>query len=439
MKWIVIVDDDAVNLQVAGHLLSKAGMRVTAFKSGQAFIDQIASGNLPDLVLLDIRMPGMDGFETLNLLREYERSAGLEETPVIFLTADEDSGYENRGFALGASDYVHKPFDPTILIRRIRNVLNKQERISELMTEATIDKLTGFLNKAAVTEHFPSLIGEPGCLMMVDLDSFKLVNDLYGHDMGDRLLIAFANIMREEMPEGGECGRVGGDEFTLLLPWVTEEHVAADFIDIINRHLLEAARKLMGEDMDIPLGASAGAVFVPAKDTDYDELIRRADKALYVTKRDGTHGLRIYSEMMANEHAESDLQKLSAILGERNIPDKAYELDRNAFAYVYQFVIRYITRNHQNACKLLFTITADEADEKKYHEACDLFDEHLKQCLRKSDVYTRNSANQFFVFLTDIRQEYIHTVIEKIVDRWYEQYGHLVKLNYETEYVSMES
>ena len=89
-KWIIVVDDDTANLKMAGHILSKNNMRVTALKSGSAFLEYVTDNGLPDLVLLDIKMPVMDGFETLDRLRQLEEQQGLMKTPVIFLTADED-------------------------------------------------------------------------------------------------------------------------------------------------------------------------------------------------------------------------------------------------------------------------------------------------------------------------------------------------------------
>ena len=103
-NWIVVVDDDMTNLKVAGHILSKNNKRVTALRSGEALLEFIKD-NIPDLILLDIRMPEMDGFETFKRLREYEKENNLDDIPVVFLTADEETATESRGFELGVSDY----------------------------------------------------------------------------------------------------------------------------------------------------------------------------------------------------------------------------------------------------------------------------------------------------------------------------------------------
>ena len=135
------------------------------------------------------------------------------EIPVIFLTADEDTNTETKGFEMGVSDYIRKPFNPEVLLKRIDNVVSVQKEMNNLKTEATTDKLTGFLNKAATNAQMPSLcVSSVGALMMIDLDSFKLVNDIYGHEMGDEVLISFARIIRDTVPAGSKCGRIGGDE-----------------------------------------------------------------------------------------------------------------------------------------------------------------------------------------------------------------------------------
>ena len=117
--WIVAVDDDTANLKMAGYILSRSHMRVTALKSGQLLLDFIGK-NRPDLILLDVMMPEMDGFETLRRLRE---TPGGEDVPVILLTADENEQSEAKGLELGAMDFVRKPFAPQTLVARVRHII----------------------------------------------------------------------------------------------------------------------------------------------------------------------------------------------------------------------------------------------------------------------------------------------------------------------------
>ena len=156
-KWIIVVDDDTANLKMAGHILSKNNMRVTALKSGSAFLEYVNENGMPDLVLLDIKMPVMDGFETLGKLRQLEQLKGLMKTPVIFLTADEDVDTETRGFEVGVADFIRKPFNPDVLLRRIGNIMSNSQEMQSLKSEATIDKLTGLLNRAAAGEELSKM------------------------------------------------------------------------------------------------------------------------------------------------------------------------------------------------------------------------------------------------------------------------------------------
>ena len=422
-KWIMVVDDDTANLKAAGSILSKNNMRVTALKSGRALLNYITENGAPDLVLLDIMMPEMDGFETLEKLRELEKNLDIHEIPVIFLTADEKTGTESRGFEMGVSDYIRKPFNPEVLLRRIDNVISTQSEMKNLKNEATIDKLTGFLNKGATTTELSKMcIEKSGCLMMIDLDSFKLVNDIYGHEMGDKVLISFANIIRETVPNGSKYGRIGGDEFVSFCTGVDSEDVVADITKQLNEKLVASAKEMMGDDMSIPLGTSIGAIMVPKHGNDYASLLKLADKSLYVVKKNGKHGYAMYTTDLFEEEDETavmDINTLSEIMGERSIPNVAMQLDMEAFSYVFRYTTRYFVRNSINSCKVLFTLEQVEgSDPTAYKNCCDEFGNHIREALRKSDVLTRSRFNQYFVMLTDLREEFVDKVLEQIVDGW---------------------
>ena len=120
--WVIVVDDDTANLKIAGHILSKSGLRVTALKSGQAMLDYISQNGNPDLILLDVKMPVMDGFETLRGYLNLPSSG--DKAPVIFLTADESEETETRGLTEGAMDFIKKPFVPEVLAIRVRHMID---------------------------------------------------------------------------------------------------------------------------------------------------------------------------------------------------------------------------------------------------------------------------------------------------------------------------
>ena len=439
----MVVDDDTANLKMAGHILSRNNMRVTALKSGQAMLDYITEKGFPDLILLDIKMPEMDGFETLKHLREYEKKVNAESTPVIFLTADEDTNTETRGFEVGVSDFVRKPFNPDVLMRRIEKVVLNRSEMKNLKSEASIDKLTGFLNKGASEKELTRVCSNTtGCLIMIDLDSFKLVNDIYGHDMGDKVLQGFARIIQAAVPEGSTCGRLGGDEFVAFAKGVMTDSIVSEITTKLNDGVVAMAKDLMGEDMDIPLGASVGAIYVPRHGNDYNALIMLADKSLYSVKKNGKHGFSLYNADAFDDDDDDslpDIRSISEILGERSIPDVALQLDKGSFSPVYRYIMRYIIRNKISACKVLFTLEKNEGvSSEVYISLLDEFGNHIRQSLRKSDILMRNRKNQYFVFLTDIREDSTAKVIGHIVDSWTERMGEKLLVTYEQEFIGNE-
>ena len=442
--WIIIVDDDVTNLKVAGQILSKSNMRVTALKSGAGLLDYVREKGAPDLILLDINMPEMDGFETLTNYRALEKEMGIATTPIIFLTADEDMSNESKGFEMGVSDYIRKPFDPDVLVRRVTNIVSTSGKMRKFEEEATIDKLTGFLNKYNANEQISKLCQtQNGTLMIIDLDSFKLVNDIYGHDMGDRVLSEFSRIIKDNMPFPSVFGRIGGDEFLVFAENMKEEKEVCKFSEAINRSLLDEARKMMGEDMSIPLGASIGAIFVPEQGTDFNELFRLSDRALYTIKNNGKHGYSLYMEEEASSSIPTDitLAMLTTILEERSIPQNAMWMGKEAFGNVYRYMIRYMDRYRGTAYKMLFTakfIPKDLSESEKEKIMISLR-ELLQESLRNSDIMMQIGDNHFFLMLPEISDYNVSRVTERVMRSWKNnEYSGLVELEVETESTDTE-
>ncbi len=438
-SWIIVVDDDVANLKMAGHILSKNNMRVTALKSGKSLLDYVREKGAPDLILLDINMPEMDGFETITKYRALEKELGINEVPIIFLTADEDGTSESRGFEMGVSDYIRKPFDPDVLVRRVGNIMNTRGQMLKFEEEATIDKLTGFLNKYNTTEQISKMCSvKEGALMIIDLDSFKLVNDIYGHDMGDRVLTNFAQIIKNNMAFPAVFGRIGGDEFLVFADGLREEKAISKFSEAINESLLAQARVMMGEDMSIPLGASIGAVFVPDQGIVFNDLFRLSDRALYTIKNNGKHGYSLYK----NEDREEDipvdinLEMITTILEERNIPQNAMWMGKEAFGNVYRYMIRYMDRYRGTAYKMLFTarfIPKDLSESEKEKIMASLR-ELLQESLRNSDIMMQIGYNHFFLLLPEISDYNVSLVTERVMHSWKNnEYSGLVELEVETE------
>ena len=442
-KWVIVVDDDTANLNVAGHILSKNNMRVTALKSGQSLVDYVIGNGFPDLILLDVKMPGMDGFETLRILREKEAELRVSSTPVIFVTADEDFETEKRGFEVGVADFVRKPFDPDVLVRRIDNVISQTSTVRSLKSEVLKDSLTGLLSKGATdVAMVEKCASQTGMLIMADLDSFKPVNDLYGHEKGDEVLISFAKMIRVLFPTESTFGRVGGDEFVIFAKGLKDANELKEIGDKLNTLITKEAQKILDENMSIPIGATLGAVAVPEHGNDFKSLLNLADRALNNAKKNGKHCVEIYgSSSLSEEDSKGlDIYAISEILGERSIPNVALQLDKDAFSYVYRYVMRDIVRNQRSACKILFTLEFEMGrNGEEENELAVNFGNHVSESLRKSDILMRCSFNQFFVFLTDVKPSSTDKVIDHIVNTWKEKNERDINISVEKDVIFADS
>lgn len=325
------------------------------------------------------------------------------------------------------------------LIIMIAITLLAEQRVHKSEVEASIDRLTGFLNKYNANEQISKLCKTcDGTLMIIDLDSFKLVNDIYGHDMGDAVLQRFAEIIRESMSFDAVFGRIGGDEFLLFAVDMKDEADIGSFSDAINSRLVEAAKKLMGDDLSIPIGASVGAVSVPEYGRSFNKLFRSCDRVLYMIKNNGKHGYSVYKSDEEDNAIPTDisLAMLTTILEERNIPHNAMWMGKEAFGNVYRYMIRYMDRYRGTAYKMLFTakfIPEDLSDSEKQKITTSLR-ELLQESLRSSDIMMQLGHNHFFLLLPEISDYNIKRVIDRVMRLWsHNKYSGLVELSVEAE------
>ena len=436
---IVVVDDDITNLKIAGQMLSDRGMHVTALNSGQALLDYLSEDNHPDLILLDILMPDMDGFETVRRIKEIYKDDNEPQIPIVFLTAGEDKEMESKGLELGALDFVRKPFEPEVLIHRINNILSNSRRMKTLSQEASMDRLTGLYNKVSVNNLLEkACIENGGALLIIDLDNFKLVNDMYGHEAGDNILVNFAELLKKHFRATDIVGRIGGDEFVAFLKNTCERDNIINITRRLNEQIKESALTILGKDMKLPLGVSIGAVITPGG-LEYSNLFKRADKSLYYVKQNGKHDCAIYKnddKLVSFDEDMKDLKRINMILNERNVSGHALWLGQEAFSDIYRYMIRYIERYHEKAYKVLFNITpiTDDIKESEFSEMMGSLGDALSETLRNSDIMMQNAINQFFLLLPMVADDDIAKVVNRIISKW-EQipcYNRL-KITYETE------
>lgn len=445
--WIVVVDDEALTLTHVKNILRDQDMRVSCLRSGRELLKFMAK-NAPDLILLDIQMPEMDGFATYQELRQLEAAEGREPIPIIFLSGMETNEAERRSLEQGASDFIRKPVHKDILVKRILNAVKHTKDIETLKEEAAVDKLTGFLNKAAGTVKLAKLCEErAGMLVILDLDNFKQVNDTYGHSMGDKFLEAFADVIRRNIRAQDVMVRIGGDEFMGFFSNMTGEDALDSLQQRLNGQLLKEATKLAGEGFAVPLSISIGAALVPEHGRDYEMLFPLADSALYKVKQSGKNGSRIYGQDGdADLSGDTDIKKafahITQIVEGWQRSGGALLLNLEQFALFYRFIRQFYKRYGGMVVKLMFILSEENTEETRPYslmDAAEKFGLCLQDTLRKSDMILRHKPNQFFVLLQNLPEEDFPIVFRRIMDAWEAGENHNgIHIEYLMEYVIYE-
>jgi diguanylate cyclase (GGDEF)-like protein len=282
---ILVIDDFQATVRLLAAELGREGHEVSAARDGCEAL-AMAAAHRPDVILLDIMLPGMDGIEVCRRLKADDE---LRMVPIIFVTANDREADMVEGLDAGADDYVVKPFSSHVLAARIRAAL-RIKRLEDLLVEqAHIDPLTGLWNRRALMERLEQewahvqRHGRRLALVMVDVDHFKDVNDAYGHFVGDRLLQEISRTIAGQCRKTDLPARYGGEEFAIVAP----DEAASGAV-----HLAERCRRKI-ETIRLPLLAAtltATASFGVADASDspsLEALLGRADAALYAAKRAG--------------------------------------------------------------------------------------------------------------------------------------------------------
>jgi diguanylate cyclase (GGDEF)-like protein len=283
---ILLIDDSTDMHRLLTVRLRAENLQIIGADNG---IDGVglARSKLPDLILLDIDMPGMDGFEVLQALRDDEATHNI---PVIFLSAMSTSDDKVRAFEMGAMDYVSKPPDWAELRARVRSALRISLLMKMLAQKAQIDGLTGLWNRTyldtRLSEEFAQATRyhHPLSLILADLDRFKQVNDNYGHPHGDQVLQTFATLLTRGCREGDVAFRYGGEEFAVILP----ETPLNAAVEVAERVRAEFEAVVWKEHPDQPTTASFGVAGLRnLSNPAVERLLAAADNALYAAKKQG--------------------------------------------------------------------------------------------------------------------------------------------------------
>jgi diguanylate cyclase (GGDEF)-like protein len=428
MKKILIVDDEEIMLMLAERALGQHYVTVLAHSGAEAV--NLYFEEQPDLVLTDLRMPEMSGYE----LQSTIHSKSDEDTPFIFITSDESDESESRGFDLGAADYIRKPIKPEVLLKRIERVLDNVDENNRLRKEAQLDAMTGLYNKATTERVLNDTVHKKrGMLLALDLDSFKLINDIHGHEMGDKILIAFSELIKSSIRENDIAGRIGGDEFVVFCENLFDTKAIEQRVEFYNVKLMETARMYMGEEVDIPLGCSCGATKIWDLSEDYLTVFSKADAALYKAKQVGKHCTHFYEKdaETESESAISDFRNLKMIFGERNPQRGAFLTDCDSFKTVYRFVLRLISNYQVDTRMVIFTLTGDDD-----HVVCDATEKFLEIAtnnLRGSDVVLKYNHNQVIMIIMKVDVEKYTIPVMRVLAAWKRDGMHEVSIGFEAE------
>lgn len=285
---ILVVDDEKVNIQLLVNQLTLANYEVSSAANGIIALDMIEKDQY-DLVLLDVMMPKLSGYEVCRILR---KTYSNYELPILILTAKNQPHDIITGFEVGANDYLTKPFEKSEMLARVKTLLELKKSVAEAIENAVLantDVLTDLDSRRHLFNRGYSLFETAKrastdlSVLMMDIDHLKRINDLHGHDIGDEVIKAIALNIRASLRENDIVGRYGGEEFTAILPDTDEAEAI-----VVAERVLEAVRSIdiRSKGVRIDSSISIGLATLAIHDS-LESLIRAADNKLYEAKRNG--------------------------------------------------------------------------------------------------------------------------------------------------------
>lgn len=301
MTKILLVDDSKLIMGFGKSILSKEGYNVIYAPNGNEALEMVSVEN-PDLILLDVVMPGMDGYEVCKRVKAAEKTRDI---PIIMLTSKGETADKVKGLNLGAVDYVTKPFDAGELIARVKTQLRVkelhkalQEKNKQLQELANKDGLTDLYNHRYLQERLIKEIERAKrynidlSFVLVDIDYFKRFNDTYGHQTGDAILKTLGRILKKALRESDMAARYGGEEFALILVHTgsnTAQEAAERLRSTVESYEFEVDNHHFQVTISLGIASFGRETISTAKD-----LVECADKALYAAKKKGRNRTETY-------------------------------------------------------------------------------------------------------------------------------------------------
>jgi diguanylate cyclase (GGDEF)-like protein len=279
---ILIADDVESNVEILSSILQK-DYHIKVAKDGIEALELIKEEPIPDLILLDVEMPMMNGYE---VLQELDDEIIFNKPSVIFVTGNNTFEDEEKGLLLGAVDYIKKPLNAAVVKARIHTQLMQKRHKDALAKSAFYDQLTGLHNRHHLVDEGSRKFsrakrtGDKLSVIMLDIDKFKILNDTHGHLMGDKVLKAIGGILNYNKREEDFCARFGGEEFVIVLEGCSSQDAAIKAQDL--RKTIEALNP-----SGIAVTSSFGVCEIHPSHQTFESLLKDADSCLYEAKERG--------------------------------------------------------------------------------------------------------------------------------------------------------
>lgn len=396
MKRILLVDDVATNLKCAAEILKEQYEILTA-RSGERAME-ILKDDIPDMVLLDINMPGMSGFEVFERMKT---TAGLSEIPVVFLTAETEKGVEERGRKMGAADFIRKPYEPEDLSSRIERVF--QSRTAKRESASRKEDMTYLFCKKNPKKL--ALWGDSanacGYLILLDFENFGQIGEFFGTEAENKILEKADSFLKEISGIGIGICQIDSDVFATYL----EENHDADSVRMAIRRIIAGLEfeinESIPEEFEIKIVVSAGIAVKPKDGKNYKALLKAADKALYFATESGRRKYHFYNteqKEMREAAEERDFINLLQLKRQFEGRDMNSANGEESLQMTYHIISKYWENTGEEVQIVFFEIFGEETGE----ETMDTLAEVISMSLRKGDAAVRCGKHQYIAVLLDV-------------------------------------
>ncbi|MEG0839678.1 MAG: EAL domain-containing protein [Hydrogenoanaerobacterium sp.] len=415
-RTVLIVDDSEINRSILKKILQNKFLFLEAENGAEAIKILQENEEHVDLILLDINMPVMDGKEFLRYKKKFTE---LDSIPVIMVTGDDSTELQSSTFSLGANDYIVKPFIPTVVTRRVSNVLEANHRFKEMVREYNemsaqikTDIMTGLVNRVSAQKIILQRLEHTGgtCAMIIfDIDNFKKINDTYGHNYGDKVICAVADKLRQHFNNRDVIVRMGGDEFAVFISNIKN----IGDVEKKAHQLCKSLRDINIDGNNADISCSIGISVSDKHTHSFDLLYNNAGKALYNSRCRGRNIVSVYGEESVATSITKWMNDAESVLDV--VKDIIYVCEKDTYEFIYA---------NNSLCELM-GVDRYECRGKKCYEVLMHRTKPCEFCsmskMEEGKMYTRlfrmpNGAQVFLMHGRNIKRNGINIHLEVAVD-----------------------